>query len=50
VLDDLNLKNEEINSHLVRTNTQVGITEDDAKSVIDIINNENNFSYPRYVG
>jgi len=38
VLDDLNLKNEEINSHLVRTNAQVGITEDDAKRVIDMIN------------
>jgi hypothetical protein len=38
VLDDLNLQNEEINSHLVRTNAQVGITEDDAKRVIDMIN------------
>lgn len=38
VLDDLNLKNEEINSYLVRTNAQVGITEDDAKCVIDMIN------------
>ena len=38
VLDDLNLKNEEINSHLVRTNAQVGITEDDALHVIDMIN------------
>jgi len=37
VLDDLNLKNEEINSHLVRTNAKVGITEADAKSVIDMI-------------
>jgi hypothetical protein len=37
VLDDLDLKNEEINSHLVRTNAQVGITEDDAKSVLVMI-------------
>jgi hypothetical protein len=37
VLDDLDLKNEEINSHLVRTNAQVGITEEDAKLVIDMI-------------
>ncbi|MCB2290892.1 hypothetical protein LGK97_14185 [Clostridium sp. CS001] len=37
VLDDLDLKNEEINSHLVRTNAQVGITEDDAKSAIVMI-------------
>lgn len=37
VLDDLDLKNEEINSHLVRTNAQVGITEDDAKRVIEMI-------------
>ena len=37
VLDDLDLKNEEINSHLVRTNAQVGITEDDAMRVIDMI-------------
>jgi len=50
VLDDLNLRNEEINSHLVRTNAQVGITEDDAKRVIDMLNKENNFCYPRYVG
>ena len=38
VLDDFNLNNEEINSHLVRTNAQIGITEDDAKRVIDMIN------------
>jgi hypothetical protein len=38
VLDDLNLKNEEINSHLVRTNAQIGITEYDANRVIDMIN------------
>jgi hypothetical protein len=28
---------EEINSHLVRINAQVGITEDDAKRVIDMV-------------
>lgn len=38
VLDDLNLNNEEVNSHLVRTNAQVGITEDDAMRVIEMIN------------
>jgi hypothetical protein len=37
VLDDLDLKNEEINSHLVKTNAQVGITEDDAMSVLVMI-------------
>lgn len=37
VLDDLDLNNEEINSHLVRTNAQVGITEDDANSAIVMI-------------
>jgi hypothetical protein len=35
---DLNLKNKEINSHLVRTNAQFGITEENAKCVIDMIN------------
>ena len=38
VLDDLLLKSEEINSHLIRTNAQVGITEDDAKRAIIMIN------------
>lgn len=38
VLDDLDLKNEEINSHLVRTNAMIGITEEDGKCVIDMIN------------
>ena len=38
VIDDLNLKNEEINAHLIRTNGQVGITEDDAMRVIDMLN------------
>ena len=38
VLDDLDLKNEEINSHLVRTNVKVGITENDIKRVINMIN------------
>ena len=38
VIDDLDLKNEEINAHLIRTNGQVGITEDDAICVIDMLN------------
>ncbi|WP_297421829.1 HAD domain-containing protein [Clostridium sp.] len=38
VIDDLDLKNEEINAHLVRINGQVGITENDAVRIIDIIN------------
>ena len=38
VIDDLDLKNEEINSHLIRTNVQVGITEYDEIRVIDMIN------------
>ncbi len=38
VLDDLDLKNEEINSHLVRTNPQFGITEDDAQRIIEMLN------------
>jgi hypothetical protein len=37
VIDDLDLRNEEVNAHLVRTNGQVGITEKDAMRVIDII-------------
>jgi hypothetical protein len=37
VIDDLDLINEEINEHLVRTNGQVGITEEDAMGVIDMI-------------
>ena len=37
VIDDLDLKNEEINAHLVRTNGRVGITEDDARLVIERI-------------
>lgn len=37
VIDDLDLKNEEINAHLVRINGQVSITEDDARRVIDMI-------------
>lgn len=37
VIDDLNLMNEEINSHLVKTNAKVGITEEDAKRAIDMI-------------
>ena len=38
VIDDLDLKNEEINSHLVKVNGEIGITEEDAKVVINIIN------------
>lgn len=38
VINDLDLKNEKINAHLVRVNRQVGITEDDARRVIDMIN------------
>ncbi|WP_234121880.1 HAD domain-containing protein [Clostridium hydrogenum] len=38
VIDDLDLKNEEINAHLVKINGQVGITEEDARCVIDMIN------------
>lgn len=38
LLDDLLLKSEEINSHLIRINAQVGITEDDAKRAIIMIN------------
>jgi hypothetical protein len=37
VIDDLDLRNEEINAHLVRTNGQVGITEEDALSIIEKI-------------
>lgn len=37
VIDDLDLINEEVNVHMVRTNGQVGITEDDANRVIDMI-------------
>jgi len=37
VIDDLDLKNEEINAHLVRVNGQVGITEYDARRVIDML-------------
>jgi len=38
VLDDLDLKNEEINSHLIRTNAMVGITEEDGKRAIHMLN------------
>lgn len=37
VLDDLDLRDEEVNAHLIRTNGQVGITEEDAKRVIYMI-------------
>jgi hypothetical protein len=37
VIDDLDLLNEEVNAHLVRTNGEVGITEEDAIRVIDMI-------------
>ena len=38
VIDDLDLNNEEIKAHLIRTNGQVGITEDDGMRVIDMLN------------
>lgn len=37
VLDDLDLRDEEVNAHLIRTNGQVGITEEDARLVIQRI-------------
>ena len=37
VIDDLDLKNEEINNHLIRINKEVGLTEEDAIRVIDMI-------------
>jgi hypothetical protein len=37
VIDDLDLKNDEINAHLIRTNGQVGITEEDARLIIQRI-------------
>ncbi|MBL4933127.1 HAD domain-containing protein [Clostridium paridis] len=37
VIDDLDMKDEEINSHLVRINGKIGITEEDAKTVIEMI-------------
>ena len=38
VIDDLDLRDEEINKHLVRTDGSIGITEEDAKRVIKMIN------------
>lgn len=37
VIDDLDLRNEEVNAHLVRINGLVGITEEDAMRIIDMI-------------
>ena len=37
ILDDLDLENEEINEHLIRTNSHVGITEADGLSIIEKI-------------
>ncbi|WP_238885436.1 HAD domain-containing protein [Clostridium sp. YIM B02551] len=37
VIDDLDMKDEEINTHLVRINGKTGITEEYAKAVIDMI-------------
>jgi hypothetical protein len=37
VIDDLDLKNEEINAHLIRTDGHVGITEEDAGLIIQRI-------------
>jgi hypothetical protein len=39
VVDDLDLRDEEINKHLVRTNGHIGITEEDALHIIDILTN-----------
>lgn len=39
VIDDLDLKNRDISEQLVIINGQVGITEEDAELIIDIINN-----------
>lgn len=38
VIDDLDLKNDKINAHLVQTNPKVGINEDDAKRIIAMLN------------
>jgi hypothetical protein len=37
VIDDLDLMNEEVNARLIKINGQVGITEEDAIRVIDMI-------------
>jgi hypothetical protein len=37
VIDDLDLINEEVNAHLIRINGQVGITEEDAIRVINMV-------------
>jgi hypothetical protein len=37
IIDDLDLKNEEINAHLIKTNGQIGITEEDAMRIIQKI-------------
>lgn len=37
VIDDLDLRNEKINNHLVKINGQIGITEDDARCIINMI-------------
>jgi len=37
VIDDLDLKNEEISSHLVRISSSTGITEEDGNLVIDML-------------
>ncbi|MCI6692399.1 HAD domain-containing protein [Clostridium sp. SGI.024] len=38
VIDDLDLKNKEINNHLVRVNGEIGITEEDGQIIINMIN------------
>ena len=38
ILDDLNLKNDQINANLVQTDGTVGITEEDVKQALEILN------------
>lgn len=38
VIDDLDLKNQEINNNLVKVNGEIGITNEDAQLVINMLN------------
>jgi hypothetical protein len=38
VLDDLELKNEEINAHLVQTNAEIGLTQMDVERAVEMLN------------
>jgi len=38
ILDDLDLKNDQINANLVQTDGEIGITEEDVKHAMDILN------------